>query len=169
MAVALPFIALGMTALSAVGEMQQAEAAQDAADFTAAQQDQQAGQQRAIAQRKAIEQRRQTGVLESQALAAAGASGAGVSDPTVVNELADIKRVGEFNALTALFQGEESATGLEMAASSARRTGIASQQAGRLSAAGTAIGGATSFYDRYGGGGTSPTTSTTSKFSIKKA
>lgn len=168
MAQALPFIMLAASAVSAVGQVQQGNAAKASADFQAAQQEQQAGQQRAAAQRQAIEQRRQSRVLESRARAVAGASGAGVGDPTVVNELADIKNVGEFNALTALFQGEESATGLEMAAESARREGAASRQASRINAAGTLIGGAASFYDRYGGGSFgSP--SPTSKFSVKKA
>lgn len=171
MAAAIPFVMLAMSAVSAVGQMQQGEAAQESANFQAAQQDQQAGQQRAIAQRQAIEQRRRSDVMQSRALAVAGASGAGVSDPTVINELADIDRVGEFNALTALYQGEESATGLEMAADSARRTGVASQQAGRLQAGSTLIGGATSFGERYGGSSFDAGSSnkTPSKFSVNKA
>ncbi len=171
MAVALPFIMIAATALSAVGQMQQADAAEEAANFTAGQQEQRAGQERAVSQRRAIEARRQSKVLGSRALAVAGARGAGVSDPTVVNEIADIDRVGEYNALTALFEGEETGRGLEQSAANARRTGIASAQAARLSAAGTALNGATSFYERYGGGDFDSDTSNSraSIFSVKKA
>lgn len=168
MAAALPFIMVASTALSAVGQLQQGEAAQASANFAATQQEQQAGQDRASAQRVAIERRRQSRILQSRALAAAGASGAGVSDPTVVNELADIDRVGEFNALTAIFEGEESARGREMSAASSRSSGAAAARAARTQAFGTALSGATSFYERYGSGfDVSGSSSKPSVYSVK--
>lgn len=116
-----------------------------------------AGQERASAQRLAIEQRRQAELLSSRALAVAAASGAGVDDPTVLNIMANIAGEGEYRALTALYEGEEEARGLELNADARRREAKNTKKAAKFSALGTIIGagsdaygGATSMKAKYG-------------------
>ncbi len=91
-----------------------------------------AGQERASAQRRAIEERRVAGLVGSRATALAGASGAGVSDATVTNLLGDIDTEGELRALTALYEGEEMARGLEYGAQLTRAGGAGQAYAGAL-------------------------------------
>src|SRR3990172_2605978 len=97
------------TAVSTVGQIQAGNAARKSANFQAAQMNQQAGQERATSQRAAIEQRRAARIAASRATALAAASGGGATDPTVLNILGDIKTEGEYNALSAMFGGEERA------------------------------------------------------------
>lgn len=161
------------TALSAVGSIQEgnatykaskaaAKAVKEGAKFEAAQLNRNAGQQRATAQREAIEQRRAGRLAQSRALAVAGASGAGVSDVDVTNLVSDLAADGEYNALTALYNGEEQALGMEdqakgvmynakQEARSYKAKGKAAKSAGYMTALGTAIEGATSFLEKYGG------------------
>jgi hypothetical protein len=89
--------------------------------------------------------------LMSRARAVAAASGAGASDPTVTNLMADIDTQGEVNYLNALYSGDTTARGLRTGAATARRTGKAAQSASRINAASTGLGGATSWYAKYGG------------------
>lgn len=124
------------------GKVQEAQAAieaqQDKRDANAAQ---------AEAQANAAQERRRAKIIRSRALAVAGASGAGVSDPTVTNILADIETEGEVRARNALFEGDYLAQGLRSGAKTKVRMGRAARTAGTLNAAGT-VGA--SFYDKYG-------------------
>lgn len=133
-----------------------------AAKFEAAQLTQAAGQERASSQRVAIEERRRARLASSSAVARAAASGAGASDPTVLNIIGDLAAEGEYNALSALFSGEESARGLEMAAagrlfegkSEAQGYNTAAKSAksyGYMNAGGHMLSGVASFYEKYGG------------------
>ena len=97
-------------------------------------QEQQAGQERAVAQRGAIEQRRQGKFVSSEAQAIAAASGAGALDPTIVGILGDIETETELRALTALYEGEERARGLEHGAAITRAGGAGELFAGRAEA-----------------------------------
>lgn len=94
-------------------EQQAANSRAAALEHQAKQTEQAAGQERAASQRASSEQRRQARLVESQAIARAAASGAGVADPTVENILGEIGQEGEFRALSELFIGEERARGLE--------------------------------------------------------
>lgn len=89
-----------------------------------------AGLTRATAQRLGAEERREARYVMSAARARAAAGGGGVSDPTVVNILADIEARGEYNALVRNWEGEEEAIGLESAAKIAKREGKAAEIAG---------------------------------------
>lgn len=77
----------------------------DEAKYKAARQREDATQADAEAQRKAKEIRRQTDIRVSNARAAAGGSGAGATDPTALDTYGDLEGDGEFNALTALYEG----------------------------------------------------------------
>jgi hypothetical protein len=96
-----------------------------AAQFEAQQLEQQAGQTLAAQQRVAIEERRKAELLASRALAVAGASGGGASDPTVVRLIAGIKGEGSYRASVALYRGEDQARRLRMGAKAKRYEGAA--------------------------------------------
>lgn len=137
-------------------------------ELEATQHDRNANNARAIAQRKAIEEKRQAKVIMSRAMAVAGASGGGVfGDVSVENDLAGILEVGEYNAKTALWEGEESALNSEdnafmrrraanitryegnLRASNVRREGDYAQDSSRLGGVIAAIDGGSSIYSRY--------------------
>ena len=125
--------------------------------------EQTAGQERASAQRSAINQRRQTAAAMSRAQAVAGASGAGALDPTIVNILGDIGFEGDYREGVAGFEGESRGQALEYEAVIARATGDSNLAAGYAGAANTraaasrsltkaattAFSGASSLYDKY--------------------
>lgn len=140
MAHAIPIgLALGGAALSAgstiLGANSEAKQLRSEAD----QLDEQAGKERATSQRASIEERRQAATVSSRALALAAASGAGASDPSVINNIADIEGEGEYRALTALYNGEETARGQEFDAANRRKEARNAKRAAMLKAAGTII------------------------------
>lgn len=141
------------TVVSAAGSIMSGNAANKAAKFEAAQMTQQAGQERAASQRQAIEQRRQAGLANSRVTAVAAASGAGATDASVLDIQGDNAATGEYNALSALYSGEEKARGLEMGAVAKRYEGANAAQAGKMQAVGTILSSGKSLYDIYGNGG----------------
>lgn len=159
------------TVVSSVGSLAEGEATAAAAKaggkdaarvatWQAAQLRQNAGQERAAAQREAIEERRRARLVMSRARALAGASGAGVSDPTITGILADLGTEGEMNAQTALWEGEEAARGLEAQAAGAEYEGAlaksagafrarSARRAGMFNAVGSLLDGGSDFYTKY--------------------
>jgi len=101
----------------------QGKAEQEGAYFEAAQMETAAGQQQAVAQRNAQEELRKSEVLQSRALAVAGASGAGVNDPTVLKILSDFAAEGQLAADTQLYSGDEAARNLKLQAKVTRWQG----------------------------------------------
>lgn len=138
------------TAMSVAGAIGQGNAARGAANYQAAQLQQQAGQERATSQRQAMEERRRARFAQSRLQALAAASGAGATDPTVIDLSGDIAAEGEYRALTALFGGEERARGLTMNAQARRYEGQQQRRAGVMNAASTIMGGGYSMLDRFG-------------------
>jgi hypothetical protein len=147
----------------------QAEYAAQQSEYQADQLDQAAGQRRATAQRQGMEQRRRAAIAESNLQARAGG---GSTDPSILGLTGNIAGEGEYNALAAMFEGEESARGSEMQATSARgqagqyrasgqaalaRADVA-QSASRINAVGTIFNGASSLYSKFGNGGPSAST-----------
>jgi hypothetical protein len=154
LAAAAPYIAAGTTVLTAAQQVQAGQHQQAQADVLAASRERDANQAQVEAQREAAIERRRAKLVRSRALAVAGASGAGVSDPGVSSILSDIETEGEMNALTALASGDYLARGLRSGADTARREGSARETAGYLSGASTALSGAVSWWDKYGEGTT---------------
>lgn len=142
---------IGSTLFSAMSSIAQGNAANEQAKFQAAQYQQQAGQERASAQRRSIEERRKQQLMQSTLVANAAASGGGASDPTVASLSGDIAQEGEYRALSALFEGEETARSLEMGAAAKRYEGKAARAAGFTRAAGSLLSGGTSLYEKYAG------------------
>ncbi len=157
------------TVASAAGSIMSGNAEASASRFQARQMNQQADQERAASQRVALEQRRQAGLAISRANAVGAASGAGGTD--IENIEADLAGEGEYNALSALYQGEERARGLQMGAgarlyegANAKRAGLMGAGTGILKGAGdiyksgsmksdTIMDSGTSLLDKYGDGG----------------
>lgn len=87
-----------------------------AADYEALQLEARAGEERAVSQRAAAEERRQARLVQSRLQARAAASGAGADDPTVMDLDAQLEGEGEYRALTAIYGGESRARNLETGA-----------------------------------------------------
>lgn len=146
----MPIMMIGGGLLSAGGKISEANAKAADLRFQAEQLEAQAGLKRATSQREAIEQKREARLAQSRGLAVAAASGGGADDPTVVNILAGIEGEGEYRALTALYNGEETARGMEAQAGANRRSASSVKKAGLLGAAGTVLSTGASLFDRYG-------------------
>lgn len=130
---ALPLLIAG-TVMSASGSAQAGNAAkaagqaqQVASNYEAQSAEQRAGQIRASSQREAQERRRESNLAASRAQAVGAASGS--VDPRIE---ADIAGQGEFNALSALYEGEEAARGQETDAVLRRFEGDAAMRAGSV-------------------------------------
>jgi len=148
---------------SAKGLRQQGKDAQVAADFKSAQLDQKAGQERASAQREALERQRKTTLALSRAQALAASSGAGATDETVLNLASNIAGEGQLAFDTSLYNGEESAIGLETNADATRYEGYLTRKGLNVQANNTLFSGlanagmaGVSIYERFKGDG-SPT------------
>lgn len=147
---AVPALLLGLTAglsaLSVFGGFQQASAYRSAgraavregkfqralAERRAQGLEIAAGQERASAQRSAIEARRQGNFVAGRTRALAAASGADPSSPTIVNNLADLGLDADYRAGTALFEGESKARSLQYEADIERMTGQAQLEGSRF-------------------------------------
>lgn len=149
----------GKTAKAQSQAMAQNE--QVVAEFEAKQADYLAGQSLAASQREALEQRRTAALLASKALAQAAGSGAGASDPTVVDIISNIYAEGAYRSALAMYEGEEQARSYKTAAA-ARRIGGQSAASARiaegesiakasnLSMFSTLLRGGTSLMEKYG-------------------
>lgn len=164
LATAATIAAAASGVMSAAGTIMSGNAARGAANYSAAQSEQQAGQEVAVSQRKAIEARRQAGLANSRVTAVAAGSGASATDPTVLDIMGDNAGVGEFNALSALYSGEETARGLRMRGVADRYEGATTRQASLVKAGGTVLSAGSSLYDKYSMGGPADTGSVPSAF-----
>ena len=129
------------TLFSGAGQLSQGRAEQRAANLRARQLDREAIAAEAASQREAIEERRQARLLQSRARAVAAAGGGTTTDVGVTEILSRIEREGEFNALSALFEGSEKAAGFRAGAASERYQGKLARQQSRIQALNTFISG----------------------------
>lgn len=164
---AVPMIQGGASILQGVGGLMAGrgaraagEAERRAAEFQARQLEQNAGQSVAASQRSAEEERRKARLVTSRALAVAAASGGGASDVTVQNVIANLDAEGAYRAMVALYEGEDKARQLNMAASAKRYDGELAAKAGKqrqaaysVAALGSMATGGASLYMKYGRGG----------------
>lgn len=141
---------IGGSLLAAYGQNQAGKSAMQAGQYTSDSADVAAGQARAAAQRKAIDQQRQTQLLLSKQNAAAAASGGGASDPSVARAEDAVANQGEYNVLTELYNGDEQARQLKDQGAAALYQGSETQRAARVSAASSLVKGGTSLFSKYG-------------------
>lgn len=136
--VSAALVAIG-SVVQAGGTIAAGNAARREGNFRARQLEQAAGQERATSQRAAIEETRKADLAISRAQALGAASGAGAADVGMTNIIKGIAGQGEYNALTALFEGEERARGLKLQADTARLQGKQARKAAVVSAIGNTI------------------------------
>lgn len=124
---------IGGTALSVMGTLQEGkmQAAQYARNATAA---------FATGTRRAGEIRRQGDVLKSDAAAAMAAGGGVTDDVGAISTFAEIEQVVDYNALSALYEGETRAEDLRFAGKVAKSTSRAKAFSTVLSGTGLAAG-----------------------------
>lgn len=143
----------------------QGERAKAMAQFEAFEADRRAGIAIAISQGQSLEEKRQATLVASRALAVSAASGAGVSDPTMVRVIANARGEGAVRAATALYEGQARSRALRTEAALGRLSGdeaaaegAARQQGYGLASAGTGLRESASLYAKYGmrGPGTGP-------------
>ncbi len=151
LAAAAPYFAAASTALTVAGAVRQGQQAKNEAIIRERELKEDANAAQATAQREAIVRRRQGAFAASRARAVAAASGAGLEGTTEL--LIDrIETQTDLNVLNALYEGDTTARGLRSGARTARREGNAAARAGIYKGLASALSGASSFYDKYGGG-----------------
>lgn len=138
------------TVLSAVGNKQQADASQAAANFSADQDELQAAQTLDAARQTAQKIRRAGNSTASTADASYAASGVrvDVGSPTTVGR--QIFEDSESDALAALMNGRRQANALRNQAALARATGQYNQNAAQINTAGTVLSSVGRAYGKWG-------------------
>lgn len=106
---ALPMLAKTLMVAKAIGTLAQGAAMKEGSRSVARQLESNANREEAAGQRAYLDEIRKGKYVESSVLAAAGASGAGVSDVTVENIRDDILDQSLYNAMTALYNGQSRA------------------------------------------------------------
>lgn len=106
---------------------------------------------------ESMEQQRQGRLAASRTLALAAASGGGASDPTVMNIIANLSGQATYQAMTALYEGQERARLMEKQAVMTEYGGTLQEasaksqaKADRFGAFSTAAKDAISMYQKYG-------------------
>lgn len=149
LAAAAPYLMAGGAAVSAYSAIRQGRQLEMAANLEARQMDMSAKAEAAISQRVAESERKKARLLQSRVKALAAASGAGASDPTIIDIMGDIEREGEIRALDALYEGRTAAEGLRFASGIRRREGREGRRAGTISAVGDLFSAGGSIASRY--------------------
>lgn len=155
LATAGPIVGTVLSASSKIGEGK--SAAKEAA-FEAEQYRTQAGTERALSQRQAIDEKRKADILISNAVNISAAGGGASTDKGVTDITSKIAGQGEYNKLAQLYNGEEKARGLETQANTLDWQGKQYKKAGKIAALTTLMSGASSFgggFSSMFGGGSS--------------
>lgn len=129
------------TGLSTGGQFAGGIQANRSAKFSAQQAERNALAEIAASTTEATEQRRQGKAVQSDARAAMAASGSTTTDPGALETLGKIGQVSEYNALSALFGGENRAEALRTAARARRAEGRSAMTAGLIGGGATALSG----------------------------
>jgi hypothetical protein len=153
MSAALPAIGPALTVagslVSSNAYRQAGNAAQQSGQYQAAQLEQNAGQQTAAGQHARQDELYRSRLAQSAALARAASSGAGASDPTVVDIIGHIAQEGAYRGLIDVYQGEDKARMLKQQAAGARYSGDSTKAAYDTAASGSLFRGATSLFEKY--------------------
>lgn len=136
-------------AVSAAGSIYSGQAQAQAANAQAKAMKQKGEQELAIAQRRAMETRRQKRAAMGRTLAVAAASGGGTGD-TVSDIMTGLEARGEYNALTDLFNGKVARNDLFTEAALVKQAGKDAKTAGWIDAGSTLLNTAGTVYSDYG-------------------
>jgi hypothetical protein len=138
------------TVVSAIGTIAAGKAQARAAEYEAAQLDVRGKEERAGAQREALEKKRETKLALSRHQAVTAASGLGTVDPTVTDQLGEIAEYGTYQQQLAQYGGDSRARELDYQARATRMSGKTQMRGAMYSAAGTILGGASTMFNRFG-------------------
>jgi hypothetical protein len=143
---AAPLMMVAGSGMSIAGDLSSASAQSKELRRQATVLEANAGLARASSQRKAIEEVRAGRLQRSRVQALVAASGAGASDPSVVND-------EQYARDVALYEGEMEGRDSEEQARSRRIEARNVKRSALFKAAGTALSAGMTMFDRYGGGG----------------
>lgn len=141
------------TNIGATGQYLEGKSQQYAAEAEASQMERNAGQTRAQGQFAGEEEQRKARLVQSRILAVAGASGASVVDPTVLNILGKNAAEGSLAAATRRYNATTQAQDMEYRAAIRRYEGSAHAKAARWGAISSSVQGIGSSMSSMGGGG----------------
>lgn len=138
------------TAFSVIGSIRQGEA-QEAQYKSQAQWDQaKAQEERAAGQAQAANKQREAKLVMSRDLAVAASSGGGAADPTALNVAAGVGAQGEYNAKSALYEGETAGRDYDYQAQVYRMQAKQAKLAGFINAGSSILSGISGFAQNYG-------------------
>lgn len=145
---------------AAMAARRNALAVQQSREFEAQQLEQNAGQAIASGQHQAFDQRRLAQLVQSRALAVAAAGGGGASDVTVQNMIGKIAGEGAYRSAVSLYEGEDKARSMRLAAATRRMEGELAIEGGEAAAEAYKtkgmsgiLSGAGSLFSKYAGSG----------------
>lgn len=141
-----PAVMIAGAVITGMGQVKQGNEAKAAGDFSSRQGKRNAKASMAEGVRGAIEMRRQGARTASDASAAMAAGGGVTDDVGAIKTLADIEQVTEYNALTSIYKGEQRAQTQSLQAQMDKLAGKNAKSSSYVSAAGTALGGASNAY-----------------------
>lgn len=140
------------TIFSGAGRIAAGNAANAADQSDAARYNIAAGQAVAAGLKGAEASRQRAAYVASNARGLTAASGLTTTGTSAIANVGRIRGMGEYEALTQLYQGEEQANDLNYRAARARAAGKAAETGGWLSGISTIFSGGSSWYDKYGNG-----------------
>ena len=124
-------------AISSIGQIEAGQAQNQQDQYQAAQLRVNAGQAMAAGSSQIAQQALQTKLIASRALAVAGSSGVSALSPGVLNIMANISKVGEYNQGMEYYNAQSKANGMLDQSSADIFSGQQAQTAGYIKAAGT--------------------------------
>lgn len=128
---------MNSTGFNVATAISEGNAADKALRFKAKQIERNATAKRAQGTRQAQEGFRFGKKSQSDMQAIMAASGGSTTDAGAIEQKAELESVTDYNALTALFEAEEQAKGMDLAAKGARMEGKMAKKAGQRKAIGT--------------------------------
>lgn len=136
--------------VSAAGTIAAGKARQKAADYEAEQLEIRGQEERATAQRKAFEYKRQTNLALSRLQSLAGKSGAATSSADILSLTSDIYRRGRYQQRLQQREGDEAQRGRYAQAETTRLSGDIAAAEARTAALGTILGGVGGLFQSFG-------------------
>lgn len=145
MAVALPYLMVAGSVMSAIGAIQQGQAAKSAAEYNATIAMQNAEIARSNARAKAQQQERETYLRLGSIRANQGASGGTANEGSVLDVIGDVAAQSELEKQQIIYQGELQARGFQNEATLETFAGDTKQTAGYWKAGSELLSGASNY------------------------
>ena len=147
-------VAMGLSGVSSIlsagSQYNAGKAEERRANLEAQQLDASAKEELAAAQRAGVEEERMGEFRASRMLALAAASGAGASDPTVINLMANLAGETQYSKSVKLYEGGTRSAQKKYEGRLRRFEGREARKAGEFGAKTTLLGGAAGLFSKYG-------------------